>query len=213
MTYFQYSGKFYEMVDGVCMGSPLSPVIPNFNMEKFEQQAISTAPLNLTTPLLHGQHLFSLEPRKEKLVSFPAHLNSVHPRSSSPWKEKWTVSYLDVLVPRRADGSLAHKLYRNPTHTDRYLHKLSNHPRQKQAVLKTLVDHAKRICEPWYLHEELWYLEQVLQANGYSVGEVRCAVWPRRAARPVELVSHENVGFTVFPYIHRVTGCIDRLLD
>lgn len=28
--YFQYSGDFYEMVDGVAMGSSSSPVVANF---------------------------------------------------------------------------------------------------------------------------------------------------------------------------------------
>ena len=69
------------------------------------------------------------------------------------------------------------------------VHKLSNHhQRQKRTVLKTLVDQVKRICEPRYLDEELWHLEQLLQANGYSVGEVRRAVRPQ-----------ETVGFVVLP--------------
>ncbi|XP_060519160.1 uncharacterized protein LOC132697634 [Cylas formicarius] len=42
-TYFQWNKEFYEQVDGVDMGSPLSPVIANFFMEKFEQQALNTA--------------------------------------------------------------------------------------------------------------------------------------------------------------------------
>ena len=58
------------------------------------------------------------------------------------------LAFLDVLVLRRADGSLGHKVYKKLTHTDRYMHKLPNHHlRQKKAVLKTLVDRAKRICE------------------------------------------------------------------
>jgi hypothetical protein len=34
-------GQFYEQMDGVAMGSPLSPVIPNFFMEDFEKKAIA----------------------------------------------------------------------------------------------------------------------------------------------------------------------------
>ena len=62
------------------------------------------------------------------------------------------MDFLDVLILRRANGSLGHKVYRKPTHTDRYLHKLSNHhPRQKRTVVKTLIDQAKRILSPGIL--------------------------------------------------------------
>ena len=95
-----------------------------------------------------------------------------------------------------------------------YLHKLSSHHlRQKRAVLKTLVDRVKRICETRYLDKELRHLKQALQAIGYSVAEVRHAVRLRRSARLAELVSQENVGFAVLPYIHGVTDHIDRLLS
>ena len=42
-TYFCFDGLFYEQTDGVAMGSPLSPVIVNFFMEKFEKKSIEQA--------------------------------------------------------------------------------------------------------------------------------------------------------------------------
>lgn len=40
-------------------------------------------------------------------------------------------------------------------HTNRYLHRVSNHYlRQKHALMRTLVDQASRICEPQSLEEE-----------------------------------------------------------
>jgi retron-type reverse transcriptase len=42
-TYFCYNGQYYEQTDGVTMGSPFSPVIANFYMEKFEKRAIEQA--------------------------------------------------------------------------------------------------------------------------------------------------------------------------
>ena len=70
-----------------------------------------------------------------------------------------------------------------------------------------MVDRARRICEPRYLDDELRHLELALQADGYSVGEVRRAVRPRRTARP-EVDSRETVGFLALPYIHGVTDRI-----
>ena len=52
-----------------------------------------------------------------------------------------------------------------------------------------------------------------MQANGYSVGEVRLAGQLRRTARAVESVSQENVGFAMLPYTYGVTDRIGRLLS
>ena len=49
-----------------------------------------------------------------------------------------------------------------------------------------------------YTHLDVY--KRQLQANGYSVGEVRRAVRPRRTARP-EVDSRETVGFAALPYI------------
>jgi hypothetical protein len=38
-TYFCIEGQFYNQMDGVAMGSPLSPVIANFYMEDFKRKA------------------------------------------------------------------------------------------------------------------------------------------------------------------------------
>jgi hypothetical protein len=42
-TYFCFDGQFYKQMDGVAMGSPLSPVIANFFMEDFEKKAVEQA--------------------------------------------------------------------------------------------------------------------------------------------------------------------------
>ena len=43
-TYFIFEGRFYEQQEGAAMGSPISPIVANLYMEKFEQLAINTAP-------------------------------------------------------------------------------------------------------------------------------------------------------------------------
>jgi len=42
------------------------------------------------------------------------------------------LSFLDVLVTKKADNILSHEMYRKPTYTNRYLHAESyHHPAQK----------------------------------------------------------------------------------
>ncbi|XP_019878988.2 uncharacterized protein LOC109606905 [Aethina tumida] len=92
-------------------------------------------------------------------------------------KEK-EIPFLDVLIERMGEH-LDHTVYRKPTHTDRYQRKLSNHhPSQKQGVIKTLTERAKRICAPDHLAEEQEHLEETLQANGYKCSEIRRTMRP-----------------------------------
>ena len=42
-TYFSFQGQFFEQVEGVAMGSPVSPIVANVSMEYFVQNALSTA--------------------------------------------------------------------------------------------------------------------------------------------------------------------------
>ena len=46
-TYFSFQGEIYEQVDGVAMGSPLSPIVANLYMEYLEKKAIDSSTLKL----------------------------------------------------------------------------------------------------------------------------------------------------------------------
>ena len=71
-------------------------------------------------------------------------------------QEDKTIPFLDVLLVIQEDGLLGHKVYRKPTHTDRYLHYNSfHHPSIKNSVCKTLINRAKTICEVDNIEGEL----------------------------------------------------------
>ncbi|XP_054709749.1 uncharacterized protein LOC129219384 [Uloborus diversus] len=123
--------------------------------------------------------------------------------------------FLDVLVTKKEDGTLGHQVYRKPTHTDRYLHKNSNHhQRQKMAVINTLMHLAERICETTHLKKELKHLELAFQANGFTRGEIRRALHPKRAQNNEQKSTpSEPLGKVFLPYLHRVTDRIGKLLE
>ena len=41
-TYFSFQNKFYEQVEGVAMGSPVSPIVANLYMGYFERKALAS---------------------------------------------------------------------------------------------------------------------------------------------------------------------------
>ncbi|XP_060520792.1 uncharacterized protein LOC132698616 [Cylas formicarius] len=184
-TYFQWNKEFYEQVDGVAMGSPLSPVIANFFMEKFEQQALNTAQKKPKCWFRYVDDTFVIWSHGEKeLQIFLAHLNSINNKIkfTMETEKDGRLAFLDVQVERRPNGKLGHKVYRKPTHTERYLNKLSNHhPRQKMGVIKTLMTRANRISEPKYLREEINHLTNSLKNNGYTTSEIQKAMKNRRS--------------------------------
>ena len=53
-TYFSFQNKFYEQVEGVPIGSPVSPIVANLYLESFERKAIASA----INPPRHGLGLW-----------------------------------------------------------------------------------------------------------------------------------------------------------
>lgn len=97
-------------------------------------------------------------------------MNNIHPSIQFTMEvdQNWRLIFLDVLVYKKAGGVLGHTVYRKRTHTDRYLHKNSNHHLgQEEDIIQTLTERARCICEPEKLSEE-----QALINNGYAGAEI-----------------------------------------
>uniref|UniRef100_A0AAR5QKP0 Reverse transcriptase domain-containing protein n=1 Tax=Dendroctonus ponderosae TaxID=77166 RepID=A0AAR5QKP0_DENPD len=191
------------------MGIPLSPVVANLFMEKFEETALSTAPLKPTIWYRYVDDTFMLwRLGRESLDIFLDHLNKRHPdiQFTMEVEQNHQLAFLDVLVSREGNR-LDHKVYRKATHTDRYLHTLSNHhPSQKQGIIKTLTDRARSICGPQHLTTELQHLEKAFLQNGYSQLNIKRAVGVGRGEKSKSTMK----AFLLF--VPWVTDRIGRLL-
>jgi hypothetical protein len=150
-TYFLYDGAFYNHTDGVAMGSSLTPVIANYYMEHFKQQAISAVSRRPTHWYRYVDDTFVVCPHgEEELHNFLIHLNNIHPniKFMMEVEKNQSLPFLDVLVSRRPDSSLGHTVYRKPTHTDLYIHAESaHHPAQKKGVLYSLIQCVQKLCD------------------------------------------------------------------
>ena len=127
-----------------------------------------------------------------------------------------SIPFLDILIIRKEDGSLGHKVFRKSTHTESYLHADSHHrPAQKLGVLNTLAIRALRISDTEHINEEKRHLISTFKNIGYKDHEIKKAIKKaeKRLSSPKpkeEDQPHE--GRVFLPYIHGVTNKIAKIL-
>ena len=105
--------------------------------------------------------------REENKQSFLQHINSVVPAikfTVESNKEDGAIPFLDTIVKPKADGKLSVTVYRNPTHTDQYLHWDSHHHLSaKYSVINTLTHRAKTVCnQPDLFQKEMEHLRKAI---------------------------------------------------
>jgi hypothetical protein len=117
---------------------------------------------------------------------------------------------LNIDICRIPDGSLGHKVYRKPTHTNLYLNLASHHhPSSKQAVLSTVVHRARALCDKESLHEELEFLKSTFRENGYSLKQIQHALNP--VVRTPKL-NNKPTSVALLPYAQTTYSRISRML-
>ena len=173
-TCFVSQGQYYEQVEGAAMGLPLSPIVANIFMEKFEIEALQTAP--------HPRSLFKrfvddtfviLEAQYKD--EFFHQINSTDDNikfTAETTKADGAMPFLDTLVTPQSDGSLSTTVYRRPTHTNEYLkwdnhHAISN----KYSVISSLLHRTKDIfSNKDQLEEEQTHTEGFIILQVSSMG-------------------------------------------
>ena len=99
---------------GCAMGLPVNPIIANLYMESFEVKAITSSPHPLTFWMRYVDGTFVVI-NKDYAQQFTDHINSLnqHIKFTKDLETEGTLSSLDTLVKRQADGSLKVNVYRN----------------------------------------------------------------------------------------------------
>jgi hypothetical protein len=117
--------------------------------------------------------------------------------------------FLDVLVWKKDDTSLGHSVYRKPMHMDLYLQLGSKHHLgQKGAVLSTLVNLARTICNTHSL-EEIQHLKKTCRRNGYSNHDINCAIYTREKHKTE---TKKPTSVALLPYEQATSNRISSLL-
>ena len=173
-TYFSFQNRFYEEVEGVAVGSLVSPILPNLYMEHFDREALRSAshPPRFWYRFMDDTWVIQQQAHKERFLD---HINSVDPANMFTVEgnqEDGAIPFLDILVKPMADNSLSIKVYCKPMHTDQYLQWDSCHNLSaKYSAIDTLTHRAKVVCtSPELLNEKLQHLKDAL-------GKCKCPRW------------------------------------
>ena len=115
---------------------------------------------------------------KEHITAFHSHLNSICSSIQFTMENEKNSSlpFLNVLVSRKVgnesnttDIPLTTSIYKKPTHTNKYLHYTSHHPKhQKLTVVKTLFNRVyTHISDNKLKHREQPNIRSTLQLSGF----------------------------------------------
>ena len=113
-TFFSFQGELYEQTCGVSMVSPLSPIIANLFMEKFEQKSLSKTHSKPKWWSRYVDDTFIIWAHgREELVKFVDHLNKQFDsiKFTMEMEESNFLPFLDTLVIRKQDVGVSHKVY------------------------------------------------------------------------------------------------------
>jgi hypothetical protein len=117
-TFFSFQGEFFKQISGVAMGPPLSPIVSNLFMEKFENKALETYPLKPSRCKRYVDYTnVKWTHGREELDNFFQHLNGISDdiKFTMELEENMRIMFLGVLIIRKPDGSLGHKVFRKKT--------------------------------------------------------------------------------------------------
>ena len=126
---------------------------------------------------------------------------------------------MDVCVGRQNNGQLTTKVYRKPTHTERYLSFDSHHPiLHKKAVVRSLTDRARSIpSSSQERSREMKHVMSILEDNGYPKHFIIEASKPKKSSEEMSnstSVNDESGNkFCVLPYIQGTSEPIKRILE
>ncbi|KAL9971531.1 hypothetical protein ACROYT_G017705 [Oculina patagonica] len=204
-TNFKYNNNHYQQIFGTAMGSPVSAVMANLVMEDLEKRALSTS---LSQPCFWKRYVDDVcaAVKSNLVLTLQNHLNSIEPsiQFTVERETERKISFLDVTVCRQDDGQLSTKVYRKPTHTERYLSFDSHHPAaHKRAVVKSLTDRAKTIPSSVdQQSKEMQHVTAALRANGYPKRFVIDVSKPKRPSQQTPATAPDDKkGFCILPYI------------
>ena len=168
----EFEGNEYKQIDGLAMGSPLSPVLACIFMETLETDHFLNIVGQSTTWLRYVDDILVIVNKQQDLDSVLRKLNDVHPKIQFTCEQEQDgkLPFLDTLIWNR-ESRLMFSVYRKPTNKNDFIHFYSSHSqRTKTGVVLGFYLRAFRICSKEYLQNELEYIRTTFTKLSYPLG-------------------------------------------
>ncbi|CAH1266878.1 TRPC5 [Branchiostoma lanceolatum] len=199
---------------------PVSPIVVNLYMEKFENKALST--FKDTPPANWFRYVDDTWCRLKKRVAddFFEHINQIDDniKFTQESSQDNMLPFLDTKTIIEKDGRLQFEVYRKPTHTDQYLAFDSHHPLEhKLAVIKTLFHRADNIItSDTAKTDEHRHLRGALSKCGYQRWTFNKALKPsdqsKKTPKCTPLTNRNKANITI-PYVQGVSEKLRRIFQ
>ena len=169
-TWYNFNSQFYQQTDGVAMGDPASSTTAEIYMQAYERTAITTA---LHPPKVWERFVDDVYSilKRTHLENVFLHINNLHENIKFTMEEESNgeLAFLDTLL-KLNNGEISVLIYRQPAHTDQYLHYSSHHQTScEESVVSSFFNRAYSIItNKDDLHKENAGIKQVLKENVYQ---------------------------------------------
>ena len=171
-TYFKFDNAIYKQVDGLSMGSAMSPVLANIFLNRFESDYLLNCPLQYR-PFHYKRFLddtFILFSNAEQATDFFHYFNSKHSNITFTFEGEQNnfLPFLDVTV-ERTGNNFSTSVFRKTTFTGQGLNYFSDILRSyKISSITTLINRAYILTSSYTLfHKEITFLRQYFMKNLY----------------------------------------------
>jgi hypothetical protein len=117
ITQFRFKDKFYEQLQGTPMGSPISGLLAEVIMQKFENTAFTEIKPRIWIRYVDDTLVIL---KRHQVESFHEHINSIIPGIKFTIEREAddnTLPFLDIKLHRLADGTIETSVYRKASTT------------------------------------------------------------------------------------------------
>lgn len=173
---FKFNNYYYQQLDGLAMGSPLSPLLAEIFMANFENKLFNSNNPLLTKIIYWYRYVDDViclfNGTSRQLYSLLNLINSVNKciQFTMEVGENDNINFLDLNISIK-NSNHYFNIFRKPTYTDAVIPASSNHPiSHKHAAFYNMIHRLVTLpLSPTDFYTELNTIKQIAINNGYSV--------------------------------------------
>ena len=171
-THFIFNGKFCNQIDGVAMGSLLTPVLANIFMGFYESKWLNEYNLNKPTFYLrYVDDILAAFDKEQDSLNFLNFLSKRHPNIKFTIEKQinHSIAFLDVFISGINNQNLTLQTYYKSTYMGLLLNFRSFRSfSYKISLIKCLIDRSFKICNNWNsFHNDIENIKSNLIKNTY----------------------------------------------